>query len=52
MPFHSIKLNDGSHIPAIAIGSAAGPKDDQGCAEYMNQAIEVGFDHLDTSDGQ
>jgi diketogulonate reductase-like aldo/keto reductase len=49
MPFHPIKLNDGRECPPIAFGSAKSPKDDQGCAVQVDQAIDVGFDHIDTA---
>ncbi|WWC97436.1 hypothetical protein V866_004316 [Kwoniella sp. B9012] len=47
MPFKDILLNDGRKIPAIGFGSWKIPKDV--CAGQVGQAIDVGFDHLDTA---
>ncbi|WVR03204.1 hypothetical protein IAU60_000195 [Kwoniella sp. DSM 27419] len=47
MPFKDILLNDGRKIPAIGYGSWKIPKDV--CAGQVGQAIDVGFDHLDTA---
>ncbi|KAG6816538.1 hypothetical protein H0H87_005315 [Tephrocybe sp. NHM501043] len=48
MPFQNVKLNDGNEIPAIAFGSGSAlyGKD---AADYVVQAIEAGFSHLDTA---
>lgn len=50
MPFHEIKLNDGRKIPQIGFGSWKIPKDV--CAGQVDQAIDVGFDHIDTAQGE
>ena len=50
MPFHEITLNDGRKIPQIGFGSWKIPKDV--CAGQVDQAIDVGFDHIDTAQGQ
>lgn len=47
MPFTSVKLNDGRHIPAIGFGTWKIPQDVAG--DQTQQAIEVGFDHIDTA---
>ncbi|WRT63344.1 uncharacterized protein IL334_000249 [Kwoniella shivajii] len=47
MPFGDIQLNDGRKIPAIGFGSWKIPKDV--CTGQVDQAIDVGFDHLDTA---
>ncbi|KAK4688318.1 hypothetical protein P7C73_g1796, partial [Tremellales sp. Uapishka_1] len=47
MPFSSITLNDGRKIPQIGFGSWKIPKDV--CTGQVDQAIGVGFDHLDTA---
>ena len=49
MPFHTITLNDGRKIPQIGFGSWKIPKPD--AAGQVDQAIEVGFDHIDTAQG-
>ena len=49
MPFHGITLNDGRKIPQIGFGSWKIPKDV--CEGQTDQAIEVGFDHIDTAQG-
>jgi hypothetical protein len=49
MPFDSIVLNDGRKIPAIGFGSWKIPK--EVCEGQVDQAIEVGFDHIDTAQG-
>ncbi|TFK52311.1 Aldo/keto reductase [Heliocybe sulcata] len=48
MPFGTVKLNDGAEMPAIAFGtgSALFRKD---ATEYVEQALETGFSHLDTA---
>jgi hypothetical protein len=50
MPFKTIKLNDGREIPAIGFGTWKIPK--EVCAGEVEQAIEVGFDHVDTAQGE
>lgn len=50
MPFHEIKLNDGRKIPEIGFGSWKIPKDV--CVGQVDQAIDVGFDHIDTAQGE
>lgn len=47
MPFTTITLNDGRKIPQIGFGSWKVPKDV--CTAEVDQAINVGFDHLDTA---
>ncbi|WWC85463.1 uncharacterized protein L201_000326 [Kwoniella dendrophila CBS 6074] len=47
MPFKDIQLNDGRKIPAIGFGSWKIPKDV--CSGQVGQAIDLGFDHLDTA---
>jgi predicted aldo/keto reductase-like oxidoreductase len=49
MPFHEITLNDGRKIPQIGFGSWKIPKDV--CTGQVDQAIDVGFDHIDTAQG-
>jgi len=49
MPFHEITLNDGRKVPQIGFGSWKIPKDV--CAGQVDQAIDVGFDHIDTAQG-
>lgn len=49
MPFHEITLNDGRKIPQIGFGSWKIPKDV--CSGQVDQAIDVGFDHIDTAQG-
>ncbi|KAF9483585.1 Aldo/keto reductase [Pholiota conissans] len=48
MPFADIELNDGNKIPAIAFGSGSVNKG-QDIHRYIEQAIETGFNHLDTA---
>ncbi|KAG2009758.1 aldo-keto reductase [Coprinopsis cinerea AmutBmut pab1-1] len=48
MPFEDIPLNDGNKIPAIAYGSGSVNKG-KDIHSYIEQAIEVGFSHLDTA---
>lgn len=50
MPFHEITLNDGRKIPQIGFGSWKIPKDV--CTGQVDQAIDVGFDHIDTAQGK
>ncbi|ORY23710.1 NADP-dependent oxidoreductase domain-containing protein [Naematelia encephala] len=47
MPFEKIVLNDGRVIPQIGFGSWKIPK--EVCTGEVEQAIDVGFDHLDTA---
>ncbi len=49
MPFPAILLNDGRKIPQIGFGSWKIPKDV--CTGQVDQAIDVGFDHIDTAQG-
>ncbi|KAF8962973.1 NADP-dependent oxidoreductase domain-containing protein [Flammula alnicola] len=48
MPFTDIELNDGNKIPSIAYGSGSVNKG-QDIHYFIEQAIEVGFSHLDTA---
>ncbi|KAF9533292.1 Aldo/keto reductase [Crepidotus variabilis] len=48
MPFSKFKLNDGNEIPSIAFGSGSVNKGHD-IHEYVEQAIEAGFSHLDTA---
>ncbi|WVQ85123.1 hypothetical protein IAT38_007288 [Cryptococcus sp. DSM 104549] len=47
MPFGTKTLNDGRKIPAIGFGTWKIPK--EVTAGQVDQAIDVGFDHLDTA---
>ncbi|KAJ9104117.1 hypothetical protein QFC19_004101 [Naganishia cerealis] len=47
MPFDNVKLNDGRIIPGIGFGTWKIPRDVAG--DQTQQAIEVGFDHIDTA---
>ncbi|KAI0036348.1 Aldo/keto reductase [Vararia minispora EC-137] len=48
MPWGEFKLNDGNTIPAIAFGTwTAG--NGQSAIDQVDQAISVGFDHIDTA---
>ena len=47
MPFEPVKLNDGSRIPSIGFGTASLPTPHT--ADYISQAIDAGFGHIDTS---
>lgn len=47
MPFGEITLNDGRKIPAIAFGTWKIPKEKT--PSQVGQAIDVGFDHIDTA---
>ncbi|KAF9262869.1 Aldo/keto reductase [Marasmius fiardii PR-910] len=49
MPFEPILLNDGTKIPTISFGTGSLWKW-QDVTEYIEQAIEVGFSHIDTAD--
>ncbi|CAA7262783.1 unnamed protein product [Cyclocybe aegerita] len=48
MPFEDIPLNDGNKIPAIAYGTGSVNKG-KDIHLYVEQAIEVGFSHIDTA---
>ncbi|KAJ7601048.1 Aldo/keto reductase [Mycena floridula] len=48
MPFGNIALNDGNSIPEIAYGTGSVWKG-QDVVQYVNQAIETGFNHIDTA---
>ncbi|KAJ3500656.1 hypothetical protein NMY22_g19189 [Coprinellus aureogranulatus] len=48
MPFQDITLNDGKKIPSIAFGSGSVNKG-KDIHQYIEQAIEAGFSHLDTA---
>ncbi|TEB40159.1 2,5-diketo-D-gluconic acid reductase [Coprinellus micaceus] len=48
MPFQDIGLNDGTKIPSIAFGSGSVNKG-KDVHQYIEQAIETGFSHLDTA---
>lgn len=47
MPFDNFKLNDGRSIPGIGFGTWKIARDV--CGDQTQQAIEVGFDHIDTA---
>ncbi|RXK37498.1 oxidoreductase [Tremella mesenterica] len=47
MPFHTIKLNDGTEIPEIFFGTWKVPK--QVCTSEVDQAVDIGFDGIDTA---
>lgn len=47
MPFKNVHLSDGRKIPAIGFGTWKVPK--EVCAGEVDQAIDIGFDHLDTA---
>jgi len=49
MPLEPIQLNDGNKIPAIAYGTGSKLKF-QDITQYIEQAIELGFSHIDTAD--
>lgn len=48
MPWETIKLNDGTSIPSIAFGTWKLGNGD-GTVDNVDQAISVGFDHIDTA---
>jgi len=48
MPFGTIKLNDGNKIPAIAFGTGSSMFGKE-VTEYVEQALENGFNHIDTA---
>jgi diketogulonate reductase-like aldo/keto reductase len=47
MPWSTVELKDGRKIPQIAFGSAA--HSNESTSDIINQAIDVGFDHIDTA---
>jgi len=47
MPFKPVLLNDGRYLPAIGFGTWKIPK--EVCTGEVDQAVEVGFDHIDTA---
>jgi len=47
MPWDTIKLNDGTQIPSIGFGTWKIPTDK--AADQVDQAISVGFSHVDTA---
>ncbi|KAL0574942.1 hypothetical protein V5O48_007016 [Marasmius crinis-equi] len=49
MPFKPVPLNDGNTIPSIGFGTGTKWKW-QDVTEYVEQAIETGFSHIDTAD--
>lgn len=50
MPFPSIILNDGRKIPQIGFGTWKIPK--EVCVNQVDQAIDIGFDHIDSAQGE
>jgi diketogulonate reductase-like aldo/keto reductase len=48
MPWDLIKLNDGTVIPGIAFGTWT-LGNGQGGVDYVDQALSVGFSHIDTA---
>ncbi|KAH9006535.1 Aldo/keto reductase [Lactarius hatsudake] len=48
MPWDAIQLNDGNVIPGIAFGTG-GIGNGQGPIDQVDQAISVGFNHIDTA---
>ncbi|KAJ4465804.1 2,5-diketo-D-gluconic acid reductase [Lentinula edodes] len=48
MPLEPIPLNDGNKIPSIAYGTGSKMKF-QDITQYIEQAIETGFSHIDTA---
>jgi len=50
MPFKHVALNDGSKILQIGFGTWKIPK--MTCADQVEQAFEVGFEHIDTAQGE
>ncbi|KAK7681594.1 hypothetical protein QCA50_015327 [Cerrena zonata] len=48
MPFKTVTLNDGNKMPVIAFGTGSKWKGHD-VTEYVEQAIEVGFSHIDTA---
>lgn len=50
MPFPLIKLNDGREVPQLGFGTWKIPVPD--CAGEVDQAVNLGFDHIDTAQGE
>ncbi|KAH8104657.1 Aldo/keto reductase [Cristinia sonorae] len=48
MPFGTVTLNDGNEMPTIAFGTGSKWKGHD-VTSYVEQAIEVGFSHIDTA---
>ncbi|KAI0333689.1 Aldo/keto reductase [Cubamyces sp. BRFM 1775] len=48
MPFGTVKLNDGNEMPVVAFGTGSKWKG-QDVTDYVLQAIESGFSHIDTA---
>ncbi|KAI0763567.1 Aldo/keto reductase [Trametes elegans] len=48
MPFGTVKLNDGNEFPVIAFGTGSKWRG-QNVTDYVIQAIETGFSHIDTA---
>ncbi|KAH9177646.1 Aldo/keto reductase [Lactarius sanguifluus] len=48
MPWDAIQLNDGNVIPGIAFGTW-GIGNGQGVIDQVDQAVSVGFNHIDTA---
>ncbi|THH00029.1 hypothetical protein EW026_g2415 [Hermanssonia centrifuga] len=48
MPWDTLKLSDGTEIPSIAYGTGSLGKG-QGTVDKVDQAISVGFNHIDTA---
>ncbi|KAF9013176.1 Aldo/keto reductase [Cyathus striatus] len=48
MPFGTIKLNDGTEIPAIAYGTGTANRG-KDVHDWVEQAIDTGFWHIDTA---
>ena len=51
MPWPVIKLSDGTQMPSIAYGHIYW-LDQETIAPDVTTALEVGFDHLDTAQGE
>lgn len=48
MPFDTVVLNDGTKYPPLAFGTGSKWKE-KDVAEYVEQALETGFIHIDTA---
>ncbi|KII90622.1 hypothetical protein PLICRDRAFT_52347 [Plicaturopsis crispa FD-325 SS-3] len=48
MPFEPVLLNDGYKLPTIAFGTGSALYE-RDASELVGQAIDVGFDHIDTA---
>lgn len=48
MPFNTVTLNDGNNFPTIAFGTGTRWRG-QEVSQYVEQAINVGFSHIDTA---